>query len=218
MTTVTKEIIRDLLPVYLAGDASADTRALVEEFLAQDAELRAWVENARETHLPELPHANELQSLELKSLDRTRELLSRKTWLLAVSLFFSFTPMTFAIVGRRVVFLMARDYPFAAIASLAIALAGWIAYLDTCRRLSMTGMEPSPTWRTRFLWALTGVLLGTPVMLVLMNWTGNVWWLRAIPPICMIIALRFGERWHQIRKTRISRGFGGGEGAGEQKI
>ena len=36
---VTKEVIIDLLPVYLAGEASLATRVLVEEFLAQDPEL-----------------------------------------------------------------------------------------------------------------------------------------------------------------------------------
>ena len=37
---VTREVIYDLLPAYFAGEASADTRALVEEFFATDAERR----------------------------------------------------------------------------------------------------------------------------------------------------------------------------------
>jgi hypothetical protein len=36
---VTREVILDLLPVYLAGEASPATRTLVEEYLKQDAEL-----------------------------------------------------------------------------------------------------------------------------------------------------------------------------------
>ena len=36
---VTREVIYDLLPAYFAGEASADTRALVEEFFATDPEL-----------------------------------------------------------------------------------------------------------------------------------------------------------------------------------
>ncbi len=36
---VTREVILDLLPVYLSGEASPATRALVEEFLQQDAQL-----------------------------------------------------------------------------------------------------------------------------------------------------------------------------------
>src|SRR5690349_10620900 len=126
MTAVTKEIIRDLLPVYIAGDASSDTRSLVEEFLARDPELRALVESARETRLPETPQVDELQSLEMKSLDRTRMLLNRKMWLLPFSLFFSLAPMLFVFDSHRITFLMARDHPFMAAGSLLIALAGWI--------------------------------------------------------------------------------------------
>jgi anti-sigma factor RsiW len=38
--TVTRDVIYDLLPAYFSGDASADTRALVERFLATDPELK----------------------------------------------------------------------------------------------------------------------------------------------------------------------------------
>lgn len=200
MTNVTKEIVRDLLPVYIAGDASPDTQSVVEEFLAQDPELRALVESARNHRLPEPLHVGELQSLEIKSLDRTRGLLNRKMWLFSFSLVCSLVPMSFIFDSHGIVFLMARDNPLIAGGSLLAALTGWIAYLDTCRRLSMTGMQPPQTWKARFFWALTGALLGCSVMLVLMNWTGNVWWLRVIPPVCMIVALRLGERWNQIRR------------------
>jgi anti-sigma factor RsiW len=36
---VTREVILDLLPVYVSGEASPATCALVEEYLKQDAEL-----------------------------------------------------------------------------------------------------------------------------------------------------------------------------------
>ena len=47
---VTREVILDLLPVYLSGEASPATRALVEEFVKQDSELAQrirlqWAEN-----------------------------------------------------------------------------------------------------------------------------------------------------------------------------
>ena len=40
---VTKDVILDLLPLYSADEASADTRALVEEYLAAHPELAAAV-------------------------------------------------------------------------------------------------------------------------------------------------------------------------------
>ena len=36
---VTRNVILDLLPLYLAGEASPDTRALVEHYLERDPEL-----------------------------------------------------------------------------------------------------------------------------------------------------------------------------------
>lgn len=36
---VTREVIYDLLPGYFAGEVSADTRALIDEFLATDPEF-----------------------------------------------------------------------------------------------------------------------------------------------------------------------------------
>ena len=38
---ISKDVIRDLLAVYVAGEASADTRAIVESALAGDADLRS---------------------------------------------------------------------------------------------------------------------------------------------------------------------------------
>ena len=36
---ITRDVIYDLLPAYFAGEVSADTRALIDEFLATDAEF-----------------------------------------------------------------------------------------------------------------------------------------------------------------------------------
>ena len=43
---VTREVIEDLLPLYLAGEASEDTTALIESYLETDAELAEMVTQA----------------------------------------------------------------------------------------------------------------------------------------------------------------------------
>ena len=48
---ISRDIVKDLVAVYLAGDASADTRALVESYLKTDPELARDVEAARATTL-----------------------------------------------------------------------------------------------------------------------------------------------------------------------
>lgn len=57
---VTREVILDLLPVYLAGEASPATRTLVEEYLKQDAELAQrirvqWADSFAKLFHPRFP-------------------------------------------------------------------------------------------------------------------------------------------------------------------
>ena len=46
MIEIERNVILDLLPLYLAGEASPDTQALVEQYLASDPELAETVELA----------------------------------------------------------------------------------------------------------------------------------------------------------------------------
>ena len=47
MTEITKNVILDILPLYLAGEVSPDTRALVEKYLETDPELAELAEKQR---------------------------------------------------------------------------------------------------------------------------------------------------------------------------
>jgi anti-sigma factor RsiW len=44
---ITRDVIYDLLPAYFAGEVSADTRALIDEFLATDPEFARMTERFR---------------------------------------------------------------------------------------------------------------------------------------------------------------------------
>src|SRR6185436_814969 len=69
---VTRQVINDLWPVYAAGEASADTRALVEAFLGQDpAFARALQEQSAEP-IPEQEIPRMPLDLEAKALRRTQ--------------------------------------------------------------------------------------------------------------------------------------------------
>ena len=50
---VTKEVILDLLPLYLAGEVSMDTRILVEKYLETDAELAQIAAKSNELFQPD---------------------------------------------------------------------------------------------------------------------------------------------------------------------
>ena len=50
---ITRDVILDLLPLYLANEVSADTRAIVETYLETDPELASIAEQSASTELPE---------------------------------------------------------------------------------------------------------------------------------------------------------------------
>ena len=47
MMEITRDVILDLLPLYLADEASSDTRKLVEEFLDSDKDLAKMAEQSK---------------------------------------------------------------------------------------------------------------------------------------------------------------------------
>lgn len=65
---ITREVIIDLWPAYTADEASADTRALIEEFLQQDTEFARLLQEKDDEDLlmstaPSLPPDREAQAL-----------------------------------------------------------------------------------------------------------------------------------------------------------
>ena len=137
---VSRDVIVDLLPLYLAGEASGATRSLVEQYLSRDEVLAMQVRLhltdglGAGAALAELP-----PELELRSLSRTRALLRRQRWLFGIAIGLTVLTLTskLSLAGNRVTdfhFLL-RDYPlvFAPIALGAIVC--WVAYLSGARRL-----------------------------------------------------------------------------------
>jgi hypothetical protein len=120
---VTREVIHDLWPVYAAGEASADTRALVEAFLEQDPEFARLLQGRGEEGLlsqdtPGLPPDREAQALR-----RTKRLLHGWDWLLFMAILFS----CFAF-GRIVADTSWDVSPVNFIVVATIAGAFWVAF------------------------------------------------------------------------------------------
>jgi hypothetical protein len=179
---VTKDMVRDLLPVYLAGDASADSRAAVEAFLAQDAELRQIVEAARNYSLPPLEAP---ASLEVQSLERTRRLLGRKNFWLGFALIFSLAP------------LILKPWWLADLVML-IGLGGWVPFLITCRKLSATGLETPRGWAPRSLWYFVSSAVGWTAGYLIQPQPIIRWpWMMSIAT--MGLAMWIGEKLHQFQ-------------------
>lgn len=139
MTNLTREIVKDLLPLYAAGEASAETRAAVEEWLRSDPELARLVAALRgESSAPALAAVG--PGTGQAALATTKSLLRRRTWLLALALFFSGLPLSFVADSHGIRFLMLRDAPLVSLACLAAAVVLWIGFGLVARRLRVTGL------------------------------------------------------------------------------
>ena len=115
---ISRDVVKDLIVVYLAGDASADTRTIVESYLKTDPELAGQVAAARATSLSLPPTGAPTE--EKRALDATRQLLKHRTSTLVVAILFTVLPLTFAFRGTTITFLLIRDAP-------TIGIAWWAA-------------------------------------------------------------------------------------------
>jgi len=135
--TVSRNVVRDLLPVYLAGDASKETIVLVEEFLKSDAGLANEVSKARDLQLPSTPQPS---TPEKQTLDSTRRLLKHRNSTMAVALVFTVLPLSFAFKGSEITFLLIRDEPIIGIAWWVTAAIMWISHAVIRYRMRVSGL------------------------------------------------------------------------------
>ncbi len=141
---VTREVVVDLLPLYLAGEASVDSRALIEEFLKQDPELARsirseWMEKMNAAAPSALP-----PELELRAFRKTKRMIGWQKWLLGFAILFTSIAgsVKFSWSGgqfKDVGFAM-QGFPgqWAILAGLAAAF--WVAYFALRRRLRTTAL------------------------------------------------------------------------------
>jgi hypothetical protein len=120
---VTREVINDLWPLYATGEASADTQALVEEFLKQDSEFAVLIRGRNEEGLlrPESPRLP--PDAEARALRKTKRSLYGLDFLLFGAMLFS----GFAF-GRIVSDTSWDVSPVNFIVMASIAGAFWIAF------------------------------------------------------------------------------------------
>lgn len=138
---ITRDVVTDLLPAYLSGEASADTSALVEEFLADHADFARIVAASKEGRSDALltPTPNVSPDVERDALARTRALVHRRTWTIALAWFFTCLPLTFAFSDGRVTFFMLRDEPGSRLLWIAAAYL-WVQLAVLQRRLRGVGL------------------------------------------------------------------------------
>lgn len=133
-----REVIQDLLPLYLAGEANPGTRALLEDYLRQNPEFAGEVQRqaARSAELlTGAPPTPPPPDLEKATLVRARRLARNRTYLLGFAIGYTLMPLGCVVDASGVRWIMARDNPHQAVWFLLAALGCWVGWYLMGRRL-----------------------------------------------------------------------------------
>jgi anti-sigma factor RsiW len=136
---ITRDVIQDLLPAYAAGEASADTVALVEEFLRQHPDMARAAESLRTNPFAgtdRMPAPDR----EKEALDMTRRLLRWRGILLGLAVFLTLFPFSFGFHNQRIVWRLLDMPPQIALLVCLAAMACWGGFIYVRRRLQGTGL------------------------------------------------------------------------------
>jgi len=136
---ISPDVISDLLPLYLAGEASVGTRALLEQYLREHPafaqEVREQAERSTALLTAPTVTAAPTSDHEKTTLERVRRFNRYRTYVLGFSLALTMVPLSFAFVEGRVNWIMLRDNPRQAMFMWIAALACWGLYYAMGRRL-----------------------------------------------------------------------------------
>ena len=99
---ITRDVILDLLPLYVAGEVSEDTRKLVEAYLEDDEGLKRLAECAEKTGLKEVPMSNQ-KELSMEAYEKTNKMMVIRTLGLAAIISVGFLALL-ALAGALALF------------------------------------------------------------------------------------------------------------------
>jgi anti-sigma factor RsiW len=140
---ITRDVINDLMPVYLSGEGSADTRALVEEYFEQDPAFARETQRAAEAlhALPALEPGPLDSRIEKGALQRAKRLLQIQKTLLALASTFSLNALSLCFsfeVGNgrtRIHWLTLPGQLKVVLAILLLAVVTWCFYFFARHRV-----------------------------------------------------------------------------------
>jgi hypothetical protein len=133
---ITADVARDLLALVEAGEASEDSRLLVEEFTRANPEF-ARERRSAGTPLTQPPAPPDR---EMETLRKTKEMVRLKSWLLGLAGALTLAPLAFVFQNGELRFVLFRDAPGAALGLWSTAAAGWVAYYVIARRVRAGGL------------------------------------------------------------------------------
>jgi hypothetical protein len=123
---VTKNVIGDLFPLYVANECSVESRDLVDDYLRKNPGQADELRRIMNTSVPSTAApAGALD--EVRSLREARRRVRRQSWLMGLAIFFSLVPFSFLATGERTYWLL-TEYPRTALIYGALGIGCWVAY------------------------------------------------------------------------------------------
>jgi hypothetical protein len=144
---VERDVIIDLLPAYFSGEASAATRALVEDYFRQYPEFE---KTARAAGGPleglKVPPAALDDAREKLALERARQVTEARSSFLWLAVCFTLILLLFRIQSGKIIWIMWDKSPLVGMIFSAMAGYYWLLFWYMRRR-----KDPMPS-HTKFLW------------------------------------------------------------------
>ena len=166
--TVSKSVIEDLLPLYVAGELSEDSRKLVDEYLAGDPAMRERLKTAVSGAFPVVKVP---ASVETAAVQETRRIVNNSNHLWGFSFGLSFLALTSAFDSKLgLTFLLARDIPPLALLFCTFGLFAWFLLMRTKAKLRGAGIAEDPGYGTGMFF--TSFLISAPLALTLVPYIG----------------------------------------------
>ena len=161
---VTRDVITDLLPAYFSGEASGDTKELVEDYFRQDPDFERMVRSGAtplETLRAATPIAADPEK-EKCDLESVRWRLQWRKVLFGVSLYLTLFPMSFYSHGH-VVPPMVRTAPWEAAFYWSLAIFFWYLYFARMGRRATSVFAAISFTLIPIPFVLHSVFAGEPV-------------------------------------------------------
>ena len=146
---ISRNVIIDLLPLYLAEEVSEDTRQLVEDYLAKDPSIKKWVEQAQNPQLfEEIPSALNKEH-ELKTLEKVKRYTQQRNLFMSMAFLFTGLLLAFRFDGNDITWFW--NGTSAALPVFVLAFFSWIMFAHSVRKLSLENIQEMRVQQNVFL-------------------------------------------------------------------
>ena len=137
--SISRNIILDLLPAYIAGEASAETRALIDEYAAGDAQIARLIRSGGTEALPAVQKSALPDSVEMRAMKKMRRRIRRQGWYLGFAIFCTVTMITYSVDDTTGIHWTILEHPPLAILLGIAAIALWAGYFQS-KSLTKAGL------------------------------------------------------------------------------